>query len=400
SLDNRKSLEPVVLHESVSGVQFMSIHKSKGLAFPIVIVYGMSDSTQGDKDENVFKIGEDICAVCNKKFFSAVYEQRSRKKEEFAESKRLLYVAMTRPRFHMVLIGPQIEGDTIKDIIALPGTFKKNKDKHFCVSLDRSSLGKNVAIDLQPWLEETLGKVNRITEIEVPVIGCENPSSVVFKKTHVGVTSLVEDSFGKSYDSLGDGRYNSLDNTLKKTGIKSTAFGELAHKALEFLVKKDMTSFENLKASFSGTDEKTLSFITNEAKAMALDFGDSVFYKSYIEGTPIENLQEELRFHTPKSSLGSLESKIDSSYEQNISVEGVIDLLVEKPTYNLIVDYKTDHYRNPEAHKDQLLVYEKTIKALYPNKRVYGVLYYLRDNKNQDVIFWDEEGREYSKIDG
>ena len=75
-----------------------------------------------------------------------------------------------------------------------------------------------------------------------------------------------------------------------------------------------------------------------------------------------------------------------------MAVEGVIDLVVLGKDFNLVVDYKSDSFKDPEEHKIQILSYIKVVKDLYPDKECYGTLYYLREGKTES--FWNLDGEE------
>ena len=84
---------------------------------------------------------------------------------------------------------------------------------------------------------------------------------------------------------------------------------------------------------------------------------------------------EEVRFYTYVTSDSVL--------------EGVIDLVVFKEDYNLIIDYKTDRTKNIDDHKAQVVQYVKTATDIY-KKPCYGTLFYLREREVEP--FWDKDG--------
>ncbi len=103
------------------GVQLMTIHKAKGLGFDIVIVPGLERSTQGDDQpllrwvEQTRLVGQTeqeerafvVAPIGANGQSSGIYEwigkQQSRRQDD--EAKRLLYVAATRAREELHLLG-------------------------------------------------------------------------------------------------------------------------------------------------------------------------------------------------------------------------------------------------------------------------------------------------------
>lgn len=85
---------------SETGVTLMTIHKSKGLEFPIVYVFGLDSQVQEKKDNHFYSYSDDnlnrrISPVKHKVFSDNFYADYQIK-EEIDELKRLGYVALTR----------------------------------------------------------------------------------------------------------------------------------------------------------------------------------------------------------------------------------------------------------------------------------------------------------------
>lgn len=123
---NQADLEPAkVLGDNDNVVRIMSIHKSKGLEFPVVFIGGMGRKFNMRDTQQDFLLDKD-CGLA----FSAVDDaleiryktiaQRviSRKKRAalLQEEKRVLYVAMTRARERLYLIGSCDKPEKRKDI--------------------------------------------------------------------------------------------------------------------------------------------------------------------------------------------------------------------------------------------------------------------------------------------
>lgn len=107
--ENVSEEEAFVIEEGVGSIEILTMHGSKGLEWPMVIIGAMNRSFLGmskqetlvyDRFENKeligFKIGEYEPLVY--KFIKDRINQK-----HLAERKRLLYVAMTRPEHHLVL---------------------------------------------------------------------------------------------------------------------------------------------------------------------------------------------------------------------------------------------------------------------------------------------------------
>lgn len=123
---NQADLEPArILSDSENVVRIMSIHKSKGLEFPVVFVGGlgrrfnMRDTRQEfllDKDCGLaFPVVDGQLEIRYPTIAQQVIRQKKRQ-EALEEEKRVLYVAMTRARERLYLIGSCAEPEKRRNI--------------------------------------------------------------------------------------------------------------------------------------------------------------------------------------------------------------------------------------------------------------------------------------------
>jgi len=103
-----------ILSESENVVRIMSIHKSKGLEFPVVIVSGcgksfnMQDMNKGILLHHDLGFGPDFVDYHRRVSYPTVPKQALRfkiKLETLSEEMRILYVALTRAREKLILTG-------------------------------------------------------------------------------------------------------------------------------------------------------------------------------------------------------------------------------------------------------------------------------------------------------
>src|SRR5262249_52649954 len=100
--------ESPLADESLDAVRVLSIHKSKGLEFPVVILPDLHRQKRGltvetvryDRSENV--LGVKLGDVLNSGAAALAHLDRERAREEW---RRLLYVAVTRAEDRLVLLG-------------------------------------------------------------------------------------------------------------------------------------------------------------------------------------------------------------------------------------------------------------------------------------------------------
>jgi ATP-dependent exoDNAse (exonuclease V) beta subunit len=107
SAEGARVTEAVLPETDDDAVRIMTIHSAKGLEFPITVVSGMSSSPQGRRAsaEVVFPLGSGIGYKLGKGVTTDEYESWAPIDEQMGlhERIRLLYVACTRARDHLVV---------------------------------------------------------------------------------------------------------------------------------------------------------------------------------------------------------------------------------------------------------------------------------------------------------
>jgi ATP-dependent helicase/nuclease subunit A len=100
--------ESVLAEEDVDAVRIMSVHKSKGLEFPIVVLAGCHAGINGQQRrpaEALFDWSSGLTGIRVGSFtdLAGVYISEKTRLRAEEEAKRVLYVAMTRAREHLII---------------------------------------------------------------------------------------------------------------------------------------------------------------------------------------------------------------------------------------------------------------------------------------------------------
>ena len=117
-LNVKEEGESVLAEENVDAVRIMSIHKSKGLEFPIVILAGCHTGTDGRQNRTAEALSDWSSGLTGIRVgpftdLAGLYISEKNRLRAKEEQKRVLYVAMTRPREHLVIsCGPSLQRST------------------------------------------------------------------------------------------------------------------------------------------------------------------------------------------------------------------------------------------------------------------------------------------------
>ena len=319
-----------------NGVQLMTVHKAKGLEFPVVIVASFSDKKFPSK---FISPNPDNGYIHGKPAFFTPYEFLKYKDFEneseevliHEEENRIIYVAMTRAQDILVLSS------------LVPPSDKENEITYKGSSLVEDLLiNKNYAMSLQA------------KEIEIPKTICKKPD---FEE------ELLELSFTSLKSYLQCPFRNKLLNHFhfKISDKTQITYGKVIHKALEVINKRIKATGEYL-----GDDEvKNIVenlFYTNpniaydrkqKLKTDKLDdIVDNVIHYYHTFGNKIKVIDSEVQFNVKNKDYG---------------ITGAIDLIYETDNGKIgLLDYK---YTSSEAkymkwHKKQLYVYVGVLKLL------------------------------------
>ncbi len=385
-----------VLKEKGEGVQIMTVHKSKGLEFPIVFLGNSGSVGRGGLGGTIMPFGE----VMLPSFMSSSYHISETKIEEatsaallfaeedeklfeLAELKRLLYVALTRAETHLV-----ISGYFTKTNRNLTGKSPDNNHLLMCCN--------TLGIDIQdPSLQDGMLRSYEIGDIAEHslysgIVSDENlhmggaarwygdpAKEADVRPLRYAATSLYEQEHREgallpSYAS------DDILAEIEQPSFSVTAeFGTFVHALLEAMLLKQQIEDESALMSlrlYHLLSVKQRKVLVSDAHALCNNFLQGDIYRGYVKG------------NTPRCEV-----KFFSSVEHEgrvVVAEGSIDLLLEVEDKVLIIDFKTDRYRAPDRHKAQLDLYMQAAQRIY-DKPVQGCVTYLRSPGGE--VWWQLE---------
>ncbi len=402
---NKQSVEAVGKGEK-NCVSVMSVHKSKGLEFPVCIVAGCGRGGANRTDEVLLhpELGLGIKIRDNRlgaRFTTmprdAIALDLSRR--EAAEELRILYVAMTRAREKLILIGTDKNPDNeiakaaaqIAENGITPYAIKNAKNflqllimcalRHQNGEILRSKAGIGdemiTSSHYVPWKIEIVERLHSANS-DAEELRKENKTNEELVKE---ITRRVD--FTYPFDALTE-----IPSKVTASGLVSKEHGEASEVPLrrpawlgikgfspvergtalhEFMQYADFgKAAENPQAELDALLEK--GFLT-EAQAQVIDFAKvKKFFESDLGRRVLAStdVQKEKRFAV-EIAAGSVMEDLSDFKGEKIILQGAIDCTFTENGKISIIDFKTDNVKTAEEllpiYKTQLQLYAAAIKA-------------------------------------
>ncbi|MCH5191107.1 MAG: helicase-exonuclease AddAB subunit AddA [Oscillospiraceae bacterium] len=418
-----------IVSENDDVVRIMTIHKSKGLEFPVVIVANCGGrfnqendiKALADKDLGVGALRYD--SELHKEYATQTFTSTKIKNEleELSESLRVLYVAMTRARERLILVGSMYKPENkIKELYSryYTGRDDRSVPLSFCSSFMQWI---TVAMLYHPRLKDfaknngisSLRTVDNVCDIDF-IITRSPDETVIEEKTEEAAQAddrlikIIDEkvSYTYPYDFLAQTavKYtaSAMDREQKNDFVASEnpAFmgqseltpaqrGTLNHR---FMEKCDFEkAAESVNAELERLKDEGV-FTPEEADAVdrkrVADFLKSKLFRR-IQAADSFLREQKFTMSVPLSFVNDDVPK-DFSDETAV-VQGVIDGLIINGDRGEIVDYKTDCVKDEselaEKYCRQMMIYKTAAEQCFGLTDVSVTLYSFSLSKEISVKF-------------
>lgn len=393
-------------------VRIMTVHRSKGLEFPVVIVGGISSSKKGNNENselNVnskYGIGLKRREPENLKCYETVSHlgvRAASERQDVSEELRIYYVALTRAKEKLFLVAAPKNGrDKLSSAQAvLP---RDGKIPPYLISFHYSEPWKWFALALITHPDAAaIRESDFITgKSEAPAVirfishdeseNCDDeedsalmpsadPAAVEAYKKRIraalgekyGYSALASCASKHAASSLEDEHYSSayfaksMPAFMYENGLTAADRGTATHLFLQYC------DFAACEADFESEAERlSENGILDEATLGVVDKNSVMSFFSSPVYSEIKNADEVYREKCFTMALDAGET--DPGLPENCRgektvVNGKIDILYIKDGKTYIVDYKTDRIKNIEELKTrystQMLMYKKAVKRAF-----------------------------------
>ena len=390
-----------VVGEKDDVVKIMSIHKSKGLEFPIVFVSGITKKV--NESDYRTKIAYDQDLGFGIKYIDEISEydtisKRALKiksfKEMLAEEMRILYVALTRAKEKLVLVGVERNAQKTKDDLAN----ELSQYEHINNKINPSLVEKYKR--MYEWIElsRIFNPTIPLKEYTVPAEKYKNmkiEEDEIFDLSEYVKTQTPNEEAYKRIDQMLNWQYSHQASIDEITKTSVTALKNDNNKKLEIkkLITDDKT--DKLTPAQIGTlvhlamqqlKDSDIDQMLENIKISAIEKQELIkrkqIFENYIKSDLFKMLQEakEVNRETPFFMYIDSENK-----EDKILVQGVIDLYFIDSNGNInLVDYKTDYAEKEELvekYKMQLNLYSKALSKSMKKEVTNKFIYSTKFNK-------------------
>lgn len=400
-------------------VKIMTIHKSKGLEFPVCILSGCAgEFNMMDLNDNMVISHKNGIGILRRN--PETFEQYktvchtavrlSLKHDLISEEMRVLYVALTRAREKLIML--YADENPLKKCESMMNTINPSYDRLSPVVVSSAnSYGKWIITSLLRH-EGAKELREKIGADESAVIACDSPLKVVLSEYKTvdeeaekaadkadideAFLKLIEERAGFKYKyeplskvitkrAASEVDKNSIDRDyfassmpafMHENGMTGAARGIATHTFIQF------ADYEKAKISVTAEIERLLSLgvlTESQAKGINVKAVERFFRSSLFERiASSQKVMREKKF-TIEVPINEIYPEIGDLGNETMMIQGIADCAFLEDGELVVVDYKTDSLSEEEEfvkkYCEQVLLYKKALE-LCTGYRVKETLLY------------------------
>lgn len=412
-------------------VKIMTIHKSKGLEFPVCILAGMGKGFQGDTKKSFLVVNPSVGIASrvidnergisvNNTFFRSL--SRMNEMEDLGEELRVLYVAMTRAKEKLVMTGA-VSSDKVP---RTTGYFQMIRGKRY-FDWVLPAIQDNPLFSVHWVLPEEIERreIKRQADIVIDTVMFYNcDTNLVYDKKTRDMLAFME--------RRGEEETQELPTKLTVSEIKRRSMEEHEEEEFPLLGADDM---ENQPPIPKFAKEETepnpavagagYGTVWHQVMA-ALDFSNissekevEIELQNMVESGKVRcedicyiNAKKIVKFLKSPLGIRMREAKENGALyreqpfvigvhagevlpetdsDDTVLVQGIIDAFFETEDGIVLMDYKTDHIEQGEEqvlvlrYREQIQLYARALESITGKKVIKRILYSFSLNKAIEV---------------
>jgi len=362
--------EEIVASEAENVVKLLTLHRAKGLEFPVVILANLSNQMPSLK-EVILKNWEKNQLAINffDKFFTSNYEELAEEEKIYLEKEkiRLFYVACTRAKQYLVIPDHRHLPLTVKvenQYISLlsPGLPPEPETEEYLYSVSSLEIIPKPSRVSKPLLE-------RFLALEPEDTGLEKEKKIFAEKMEHSLKQASQSTEIISPSQLEG--FTPIDSSIPITRQIALDKGALVHKVLEISAPYSLDFARKLAEHLLEANPELQPEKEEILKLLENFWGSEI--REQILSFPS---WQEVPF------LVQIDNKL---------YRGKIDLVVQREPELRVIDFKTDRISESEIpsknkiYQAQLEIYQKVLEKVFPAQPVKTTLYYLYLNREEEI---------------
>lgn len=396
-----------LIGENENVVRIMSIHKSKGLEFPIVFLAGTTRKfNRRDFNEKIILhqklgFGPNIIKYAKRITYPSIPKLailQEAKREELSEEMRILYVAMTRARERLIITGMTKNIEKLCDKMNNEVTnYSVSKASCFFDWIGQAVIEKDNDWIIKRWSYDDVLKLSNIEEEKYENLKDDikkfKPSKDYFeldkkmswKYSHMEATSLptkVSISEMKRKYVIDDESVNNENVLIEKPAFMEekidtgASYGTRVHFILQ-----------NIDYAEPNVD-KFISDLPNNVQKHIIDQ-----INKFIASKLYDRIKNSKAFYRETSfNLNVSANEVysfDSDIGEEVMLQGIIDLYFIENDEIVLVDFKTDNVDSGDElakrYRIQLELYKRALEEITGMRVKESVIYSLKLGQQFDI---------------
>ena len=399
---------------NAGAVTIMSIHKSKGLEFPVVFLCGLSRAFNSESSRAQVlcdkELGLGLACVdrINRVRYPTVAKRAISAKivaESLSEEMRVLYVAMTRARDRLIMTyaAPKVEQELedlrLRSSMSDPLLLTRDADCPGAWVLASTVMNHNSDLSIQmvqapQTVTESVGDEQVHSHIPKETIE-RLGKSLSFRYAHVGATKTPSKQTAtqlKGRDKDTEAAQGADQSSLAQRNWRTPSFcdkqpqgkvyGNAMHAVMQYIKYSRCVDHSSVLGEISRLYEER--YISKEQAQMVDADKILAFFQTDI-GKKLQGASQVLR-EFKFSILDDAEAYCPGVFNEKVILQGVVDCALIESDGITVLDFKTDRVSEAtvdsvaNGYKSQIRAYAKALERIYEMPVKSALLYFFHLN--------------------
>ena len=414
-----------------SAVQILSIHKSKGLEYPIVFLcdtgrqFNKSDSKEIVLIHPQLGLGPKLVDLKNRYSYPTIARLAIRnriEKESISEEMRLIYVAMTRAKERLFITGSMKKAEkTIDDLRLmaetpmLPEVVEKagtplvwlmyaaltdtEETLRWQMVQDQETAEKQETENAHQTENSQDSKWGQLlkdhlayqypnkadTELPGKITATELKRRLTGPRQERDEESKTIREYNKRFHKP---EFLSFEDYIRRKDSGSTRAGTATHLVLQYLDFQSATTRDNIREQVQDLTKKGR---LSEEEEKLVNVSSILHFMQSDTGRKMREKEKDLNREFTFSVLIPANLLIEGDSQEKILLQGAIDCWYEDAGELVIIDYKTDHVagaalsERAKEYEIQVRAYALALEEIIQKPVKKTVLYFLRANQEVEI---------------